>query len=115
MNAAPLQAASCKAFLLGQLEETYRRTMSTCNEPPAAGVDPVLFVDKQFVDLVGTLKENRRPLESRLLNTPRTRFTLGGLTAAMTGSPLYGKAATRAKVGSNGTLVLDPLPTLIVS
>jgi hypothetical protein len=109
----PTQAASCKAFLLEQLAETYRRTMTTCSEPPAAGVDSVLFVDKQFNDLVGTLKETRRPLESRVLNTPRTRFTLGGLTAAMTGSPLYGEAATRAKVGSNGTLVLDPLPTLM--
>jgi hypothetical protein len=108
------QANTCRTFLAARLADAYRSTVPACTDAAMAGTDPVLYVDQQFADLVAKLRETRRgPVESRVVNAPLTRFSLGLLFGAVLGDPSYSDDNPRAKVGSNGIIIHDPLPTLL--
>lgn len=108
------QVNACRTALKDLLEEAYTRA-STCRDtPPPPGDDAVLRVDKEFTDLIGSLRESRRTAEFRLANQPRTRYSLGVLSSAIIGTPRYAKSTTiRAKVGATGALIQDPMPTML--
>lgn len=110
---APGGVNACRAELLDLLDAEYRKAAACHDAAPPPGVDPLPVVDKQFSDLVGTLRETRRTAEWKLSNAPRTRYTFGVLSAAIIGSPNYSGDTIRAKVGANGTLIQDPLPTFL--
>jgi hypothetical protein len=104
---------ACRTVLSGLLEEAFTKA-SACRDPdPAPGGDAVLLVDKQFSDLIGGMKETRKSAESKLANTPRTHYNFGVLSGAVVGTPSYRHFATRAKVGGNGALIADPMPTVM--
>jgi len=104
---------ACRASLLALLEDEYKKAAGCRDATPPSGSDPLLVVDKQFTDLAGTLKETRRAAESKLSNTPRTRYSFGVLTSAIIGNPHYRGTTVRAKIGGNGSLVHDPMPTVL--
>jgi hypothetical protein len=108
------QANACRSAMTRRLEDTYRQAVMSCREtPPAVGFDPMTAVDKQFTDLAGTLRETRRTAETKITDVPHTRYSFGVLSAAIIGEPTYFGSAIRAKVGSNGLLIHDPLPTVL--
>lgn len=107
------QVNVCRAALEDLLDQAYMRA-STCRDtPPLSGEDVLLRVDKEFTELIGSLRESRRTGDFRLANSPRTRYSLGVLSSAIIGTPRYSKSTVRAKVGSNGALVVDPMPTVL--
>jgi len=107
------EIGACRAALVQAIEEAYTASAACRDTPPSSGGDPLLLVDKQFADLVGTMRETRRSAEFKLSNTPRTRYSFSVLTAAIVGSPHYSAGTIRSKIGSNGAIVLDPMPTLL--
>jgi hypothetical protein len=108
------QAGACRDELIDRLEESYRTTAAACQEtPPDAGSDPLIAVDARFTELVESLRQTRRSAESDLVNQPRNRFTLGLFSGAKLGAPTEFGSTVRVRVGDNGTIVQDPLPTMI--
>lgn len=107
------EVGHCRGSLLDAVAEAFTAA-STCRDtPPAPGEDPLLVVDKQFTDLLGTMRESRRTAEWKLTNAPRTRYSFGVLSAAILGRPHYTSGTVRSKIGSNGSIVIDPMPTLL--
>ena len=108
------EAAACRDELLDLLAESYRSTAGSCQDtPPDAGFDPLLVVDTTFTELVESLRQTRRTSESNLVNVPRTRYSFGLLSGAILGTPTGFGSTVRARVGDEGTIVQDPLPTLL--
>ena len=108
------QVGLCRASLLDALADAFSELSSCRDNPDSPGPDPLLTVDKAFTDLVSSMKETRgKPVPSKLANTPRTRYSFGFLTAAVIGSPSYSDGTVRVKIGSNGSIIHDPLPTLM--
>ena len=107
------EAATCKASLTDVIEEAFAHAGDCRDSPAAPGTDPVLLVDKQFTDLLANLRESRRAAEWKVSNVPRTRYSFGVLSSAIIGRPHYAHGTTRVKIGGNGAIVLDPMPTVL--
>lgn len=107
-------AAACRDRLLALLAISYTRVTGACQETaPVGATDPVLLVDTKFTDLVRMLDEKRYTSEATLTNTPLTRLSFGTTAGAILGGGQFFGSTVRAKVGSSGALVQDPLPTVI--
>jgi hypothetical protein len=108
------QATACRDRLVALLRESYANTVKSCKDgAPAGAADPVIMVDTRFNDLVKVLDEKRYTADSSVTNTPLTRLSFGTTAGAILGDPSYSGSTMRAKVGSNGVIIQDPLPSVI--